>query len=65
MILLEINAFTNRHLLFSAGGAQQTINMGVNLMDTVMLGGIGEVPFPVHLWPTSFSFIFNAVFGYT
>lgn len=41
--------------------AQQTINMGVNLMDTVMLGALGEVPISGSSLANQFFFIFNVL----
>ncbi|NLA58144.1 MAG: MATE family efflux transporter, partial [Firmicutes bacterium] len=41
--------------------AQQTINMGVNLMDTIMLGALGEVPISGSSLANQFFFVFNVL----
>ncbi|NMB46680.1 MAG: MATE family efflux transporter [Firmicutes bacterium] len=41
--------------------AQQTINIGVNLADTVMLGSLGEVPISGSSLANQFFFIFNVL----
>ncbi|NLJ25063.1 MAG: MATE family efflux transporter [Firmicutes bacterium] len=41
--------------------AQQTINIGVNLADTVMLGSLGEIPISGSSLANQFFFIFNVL----
>jgi len=41
--------------------AQQTINIGVNLADTVMLGSLGEIPISGSALANQFFFIFNVL----